>query len=330
MIGQTKLIRRLIMASLRPLTGVRASATATVNVATGHTEDVKLPKNCFAYPIPESAAGVADIDDQRLLRTTTEQIVNPGVASTVNVTSVLGGTRFNSLKAGERLLWDPPLLGLETHSVLATDMSGGVDPPTEHQAPVHDVTSFEEITSAELAQDLFQGRLQGRIPSVVISWDRSDESERKGRNALGTPERWNLFCVTENHQGEMARRDDGLNLADAVRDVLADRRTVDGAPFSDPPCTVFGRFRLAATESSLVYVVQLDTVTVAKRIDLRVPEQVPPGWVPDAADLTAFSDWDTTRYTLGTTDGLAIVDGAVYNQVQGDFNEDFNNDFDSL
>lgn len=311
-IGQTVLIRRLIMSALRPLTGTRATATATVKLAEGVTEQVKLPLGCFAYPIHESAAGVADVDDQLLLRTAAEVYIQPGPAGTVvPISSVLGGARYNAFKAGARLIWDPPVAGLETHSVLATDLAGGLDPGAGHQAPIHDVATYEELTATDAALDLFLARLANRVPCVVIAWDSSDEATAKGRNHHHTPERWDLYVIIENHQGEKAKRDEGLNICDAVRGLLVDKSVVDGLPFSDPPARVFGRRRFRTTTTSIVYVLEVDTFTTAKRIDLRDPEQLPPGWTTDEL---AFPDWESTRYRLETCDDppVAIVDGAVY------------------
>lgn len=326
MIGQTTRLRRLIMAALRPLTGTRAAATARVKCS--GAQDVALPANCFCYPVPASAAGITEVDDQRLIRTAADVVVPAGATGiAVPVTSVLGGLHHNALTAGTELLWDPPVPGLETLSVLEIDMAGGLDPPDEHPAAVVDVTSFEELTAGALAQDLFNARLSGRIPSVVVSWDRSEDHEFVGRGKALVNEVWTLFIVVETHEGEQARRDKGLRIMDAVRDLLLDKRAVDGAPFSDPPVRVLGRRRLATTESSLVYLVQIATSTTVQRLDLRTA--LPDGMVRDD-DQQPIEDWLTTRYTMRTDEGATVVDGAIYDMPRGEFSREFSAEFKRL
>jgi hypothetical protein len=320
-IGQTKRTRRLIMASLRPLTGSRAVGVATANVRAGYTQDVCIPANAYAYPVLESAAGVGDVDDQRLIRTSAPVIVTPGSAKLVAITSMLGGEHQN-LPANTRLLWDPPIQGLETHSTISTAMAGGLNPGTDHQAPIQDVVSYEEITAADVAQDLFLARTANRFPAVVIGWEGSEEGERKGRNMVATPELWSIFVVVSNQQGEQAARDQGLAILDAARDLLTDKKSVDGATFSDPPGMIIRRRRIATTPTSLVYACSLVTTVTAERLDLRTT--LPPGFTRDPDQLPA-SDWDSTRYRLETTDEppVAIVDGAVYNQLKGAYSSAF-------
>jgi len=333
-IGQTKRARRAIMAVLQPLTGTRATGTATVSLASGQTADVCIPANSHAFPIPESAAGVGQVDDQRMLRTTAPIIVTSAGAKLVPVTSMMGGAWHNALGAGTRLVWDPPIPGIETHSSLSAAMSGGanaleVPGSNGRMLPgfVRDVSSSTDIAATDVAKDLFMARLSARIPSVVVSWQGSDEGEIKGRGQRQRPDRWFLFIVTDTRKGEEPRRDSGEDIMDAVEGLIGDRKGVDGYRFSDPPAIVTGRRRLASTESSTVYVVSVSTYSSVRRTDLRV--DTVPGMTADAATPGAGETWDTLRLQGQTTDDppFVITGPIVIDQLQDAFSEGFTDGF---
>ena len=320
MIGRTVEIQRLLMAALRPLTGDRASATATVKATVA---DVTLPVNTFAYPVPESAAGVFSVDDQRIIRTDAEAIVT-AAGSTVQVTSLLGGARHNALPAGTRLLWDPPVYGLETQSVLATDMTGGVDAP-DLAGFVKEIVTYEDVTGPGRAQDFFNARLQGVVfPALLVVWENSLEGALKGRHLKHRPDIWSIFVVCETWAGEAVRRHEGQHILDAVEALLSDRGVVDGRPFSDPPARVLGRRKLPATESS-VRALQLATYNTVETIDLRVHDL-------DGMTAETFGSlWLTSRITAKSfeDDPIVRVRNVIAEMNNGSFSEDFSDDFDT-
>lgn len=264
MIGRTVEIQRLLMAALRPLTGDRATGTALVAAT---STDVRLPKGSFAYPVPESSAGVALVDDQRILFTTADAIAS-AVGVSVPMASLLGGSRHNALDAGTGLLWDPPVYGLEVRSSLSVGMSGGMDPPAL-AGFVKEIATYEDVTGQGRAQDFFNARLQGyAFPAILIVWESSAEGVLKGRNRKHRPDTWSIFIVSESWAGEAVRRNDGQHILDAVEALLSDRGVVDGRPFSDPPARVLERRKLSATESS-VRALTLATWNTVETIDLR-------------------------------------------------------------
>ena len=115
MIGQTKRLRRGIMAALAPLMGVRSSGTVTIASTSG---EVGLPKNQFAAVVRKSAAGVEQIDRSFIIRTSEAALVGTGGVD-VAVTSLLGGARQNAV-TGLTVRWDPPITDIEASSTLAS------------------------------------------------------------------------------------------------------------------------------------------------------------------------------------------------------------------
>ena len=310
------------MSSLQPLTGTRGTATATVSAASGQTTDVEIC-GVYCYPIPASAAGIYDVDDQRLLRVATNTVVPVGSSATVPLTTVMGGARHNALKAGTRLLWDPPIPGIESQSVLATDVRGAADAFTDLFAALQDVTSFEDLAGTNQALQLFKARLQGRVPACVIAWERAEEPEIKARGVSVRDNVWTLFVVVENVAGEQFRRDQGLWLVDAIEHLIHEKRSVDDYVFSDPPATIQGSRRIATTDSSLVYAVEVRTHNAMKRIDLRVDE------IPGLAAAPGYEDLEAFRLTAQTVDEdpYRIVDYAGFPNLIDAFSDGFNEGF---
>jgi hypothetical protein len=328
MLGRTVETQRLLMAALRPLTGDRATGTALVKSI--DPLGVQIPANCFAYPVPESEAGVAGVDDQRIIRTDSDIVATPDGVE-VPVTSLLGGKRHNALVAGTLLMWDPPVFGLETHSRLVTDMSGGVDPPSVngrlYPGFVNEITTFEDLSAGTGGQlDMFQTRLQNAIPAIIISWQSSQEGTLKGKQTKNRPDTWFIHAVSENQMGEAPRRDEAMHILDLIELMLNDRGIIDGRPFSQPPAVVQGRRRGAANTSFVARTLQLQTWSTVKTIDLRVDDI--PGMT---AEELGAAIWLSTSYTLETTDETpyTVVRGATYPHPQGAFSEEFSDEFDT-
>jgi len=315
-IGRTTRTARAILEVLRPLTGEPATGTALVSATAG---DVVLPAGCFFAPLKQSVSKLESLDRENLVRSRSETIINASGVS-VPIISMLGGVRQN-IEAGTRLRVDPPLDGLETFATIeAPGMVGGLS--ATGPGSVAQALEFETITSAALARELFNARLQSGTPSLVLAWESSGSGESVARGAAVRPERWTLYVVTTRADGAGQRRDVARDILDAVESYLHDRKSVAGFRFSNPSTRVIGRSRLAVTKTSYVYAVQIETFGAVQRIDTR-------GATSPDGEIT-FTEWKTTQLDLPTADvpPFPVVEDVFVGMILGAFNDDFNADFD--
>jgi hypothetical protein len=325
--GRTIQIQRLLMAALRPLTGERATATALVK--SSGPEPVEIPANFYAYPLPESETGLSSVEDQRIIRTAEQLVATPG-GTEVPVTSLLGGEWYNSLKAGTELLWTPPLIGVETHSRLTTDMTGGVSPPEVngelYPGFVRNIHTFDELgVGADTQQRLFEAMVAA-APAIVVSWKRSSAAVLRGQRLGERPDIWFIHAISENRGGQVPRRHQAIHILDRVEELLSNLGDVDGVPFSSPPAVVQQRLDGFSNQQVLTKTVQLATHRTVQTIDRADP---PPGMTPD--DDIPGAPWEQTSYRLHTTDEPPknVVRGVVDEMPGGAFSDDFSDDFDA-
>lgn len=296
-LGLRVTVMRSLMAVLAPLTGTRATGTALVKSTTGG--DVVLPAGCHAAPIVASDTGNKQIARDKLVFSAAQVTVNPaGVA--VPVRSLLGGVRHNFDDATE-LRWDPQLTGIELVSVLSGAMTGGLEPTGD--AMVRRILAYEDLSTAQVAAQLFAAKMQSLTPTLIITWAGTGPSERMGRSVWQRSDRWVVYVVVTRKDGTIERGHQGLNLLDLVEAYLGERGAVDGANFSDPPVTITGASRHSVTPSSYVYALSLETHNAVDRIDTRVADG-------------QFADWVRTSYdvSVAETPPYPLVVDARYDQ----------------
>jgi hypothetical protein len=304
MLGFRLMIARSVMAVLAPLTGTRSSGTVTVK-ATG--SDVKFPGGCFAAPIIESESGNKAIARDKpvfvgMNPSTAEGDWTVTAAGTaLPVTSLLGGARHNFEAASTTLRWDPAMTGVELVSALAGDMTGGLDPTGD--AHVKRILLYEDLSTAEIALQVFQAKMLTQAPAVILAWAGTGAGERMGRSVWQRPDRWVAYVVVTRQSGTVERGHEGLNLLDLVESYLGERGAVDGRNFSDPPVTIVGASRHSTTPSSFVYALTFETTSALQRTDTRLAEG-------------KFGPWDRTNYdvTVATAVPFPLVVDAEYDQ----------------
>ena len=299
-LGHRIMVLRSLMAVLAPLTGTRATGTATV-AATG--ADVVLPKGCFAAPIVASGTGNAAIARDKLVFTTAETTVTSAGVS-VPVTSLLGGTRHN-FADGTQLRWDPSLTGVELVSSLDGAMSGGLNPTGD--AALQRIVTYEEL-SMESAAALFAAKLHGHAPAAVVTWSGSGRAQRRGRDVWQRSDQWVIYVVVTRKDGTVERGHEGLNLLDIIEAYLGERGAVDGRHYSDRPTAILGARRHRVTPSSFIYALTLETSGAVQRIDTRVAD--------GASAVGTIAAWDRTRYDveIAETPAYPLVTEADYAQ----------------
>jgi len=277
--GEIERLARALQAQFYPLTGARATGTALV-ARTGGAVD--LPAN--AYAIPVDSTGDVPTESPVLLVKVEH---NPATvapfqqggewsigASPTQVTFVAnsGGKRFNSIKAGWKLRFDPPLSGLEPEATVDADWSGGDD------GIVKGCSIYEEVLSADLIKTAV-----ANLPSLVVTWVSSEPAEgrtagisqggtRKNRSARAYNENFVVFVVTTAMRGVNNRRKEGQRIVEAVRSCVTDRTANDDGEL----LTAFGTgvqvmtsSKVAQSPNAWVYAVQCRLSTVVCRVDTR-------------------------------------------------------------
>jgi hypothetical protein len=306
-IGRTTRIARAIVEVLRPLTGDRSSGIALVTATAG---DIMLPARSFLAPLRRSISGQESIDRENLVRTTGEDAIVRATGTLVPIVSVLGGSRQNYV-AGTRLRFDPPLDGVEELATIAAPgMTGGAT--ATGVGAVCQIIEYETITGPTAATDLFNARVQGGAPAIVLAWESSGGAKMVARGVHVRPDRWILYVITSRGDGAGKRRDEARDILDAVESYLVDRHSVAGYVFSAPATEILGRSRLAVTKTSYIYAVSLQTTGRARRIDSR----------PD--DELSFAEWKRTRLDAQTADvpPSPVVADVVFPMLLGPFDGD--------
>src|SRR5262245_59984909 len=176
-------LARAILGQLSPLTGVRATGTATVT--NPGLAAVELDPNMYLLPVKNGELA-DDLPFKVRRNPATEEPYRRGGAWTipangslsVGVQSNLGGARHN-LRAGTVLRFDPPIPGLDEVALVDADMTDGVDPPQDDVA-VRRAVYYEELDAATVERDIASGRL-AQLPGIMLVWQQSTPAE--GRTA---------------------------------------------------------------------------------------------------------------------------------------------------
>lgn len=276
---------RGIMAALSVLQGEAATGTVLVQ-STGATGTV--PAHSHLVPIVGGA-----LQEDALVRVAKNPAVSDGswpvtsAGAAVTVSAVQGGTRGN-LAAGTELLWDPPLLGIETKSTTVAGLGGGSWLQTF--GAIKDVRQYRGL-SRDVAQDLLRAQA-GEMPAAVLAWtscgpvsgsvsaNYGATQDRAGRGVRLWKNHWALFLVTSRQSDLAIRLREGDQLRDDVLEVLTDTVAVRGQVLSSPQgLEILDAREYSTTPTSFVDVVQFATSYALQRRDART-----------------FSDWLTTRY----------------------------------
>lgn len=291
-------IARDLMAAISPVTGTRGSGQ--ILVRTKGTSQVFLPRNWHLFPIVNGAARedlLFKVDQGpnraiypngvRKKANATEPdaeswwTVQPS-GTLVNVTSVVGGKRFN-LPKNTKFIFDPNHNDLEVEAVLQATITDGSDPT--HFGGCKSVVQFEQLNASSVSLDVFRSSV-GKFPAVIIVWDGSEPADGttqssidRGRTRVGSvsqlfKERFNLFVLTERLDSGAIRSAEGLKLLDDITYWLTDMQSVDGEIFSSPTgIQIRGRARIAvdasAYQSLYIYLLQISITTCVKPYDSR-------------------------------------------------------------
>lgn len=283
--GDLKRIRRGILSSLAPLTGVVSTGELLARTSSG-AGDVEIPRNCHLVPIPASATGRVEISHDLPFRVTADTTIGEG-GTALPVASILGGAR-NNFPVGTRFRWDPVLVGVEPEAVVTgADLAGGAD-AAEGPGIVREIRAFETLESLQAARDLFAAEV-GQLPALVVAYSGSNEVEITGEDRVLEAHRWRIYAITRWGSNGIDTGNEALDILSAVRGLLIRRSSSRKLVFSAPPASVVQVSRVRITPSVFVWALDLTTYAGAVRTDFRPAE-----------GLDTYADWLVDAYTLAT------------------------------
>lgn len=273
-------LARALLATLTPITGVRATGSVTV---TGLDGAELLPRNTYLIPVVGG-----QVRDDLLYKTVAEAGFRGAGEASIAITSNVGGSRHN-LPAGTVFRFDPPVPLFEPTATLEASMTDGSD----EGVLLRSVAYFEELDSANPGKDIFSAKL-GEFPGAMLIWADSEPAEgalaglrqgsnRGGRRVKYMRENYVLYVVLGRLAGDSARRQQGTTVLQAITRLLTDRmQNDDGEQLSSVGggVDITGRARLRRSESHYIY-----------GLRLRVNQAL------QAFETRSFGPWETTRYT---------------------------------
>jgi hypothetical protein len=294
-IGARTWMKRALVSVLAPLTGVRGSGSALVH-ATG--ADTTLPNATYGIPVMVSAAGGAQADASRLVKTVGDVVVTAAGVS-VPVVSVLGGAQ-HAFPIGTKILWSPAVPGVEGVSLLDTALAGATDPTAA--GTLRRLVTLDQLGlggAKGVQPETWKAKL-GVWPAGVLAWTGSKRGDRVGKGARLRPLTYRLFVLSGTQAGPEPRDVEAETVLDYLEGLLEDRAAVDGEEFSNPTVAVTGSGMLTADDGAFVYFVDLEAHTTIERIDARTFA----AWLETQAQLV--TDPDTEH--PDPADALVVAD----------------------
>lgn len=247
-LNSIEMLARAIFAHLHPMTGTRASGTATVSAPAG--PDVVLPKNTYLLPIISGEA-----NDHKLYKVAPStgdsgSWLIPGAGElSVDVVSNIGGGQQN-LPAGSRFRFDPPLPGLNQDVVLDAPITNGTNVRSAlfgatagQEALLKRMVFWQEMQSAEAGHEFFTAQ-SGDFPALLMIWTRSvplqgrttggnQGNTRAGRGQRIFREGFECYIGAGSLSAATVRRNEAMSAMQAATRLLSDSQlNVDGEALS--------------------------------------------------------------------------------------------------
>ncbi len=275
-----------ILAAITPIAGVSATGVVT---ATSTGGNVTVPARLLGYPVPVSASGNAELDPTKAVRVSAETVVDADGAS-VPVESVWGSQAHN-LAAGTVIRWQAPPAGLSPTAVVAAPGLAGSSRGTIKRAVI-----YEGIGPGTSAKDLWLAKAGGvaDYPSLVLSWESSQDYEVAGQGRALRADVWTMVVVVQRVSSADARALEGLNLLDDLEEALVGATTEPLGSLSHPALAILGRDRVTVTDGAFIYSLRFATHGGVRRRESRT-----------------FSPWEATRMQHVSEAGVELpVPGA--------------------
>jgi hypothetical protein len=286
-LNSIELLARAVFAHLYPMTGTRASGTATVSAPAG--PDVTLPKNTYLLPIVGGEAV-----DVRLYKVAPNALTDDGGwvipggdELSVDVVSNIGGGAQN-LPAGSRFKFDPPVAGLTQSVALDAAITNGTNlrnalfgPTAGAPALLKRMVFWQEMSSAAAAQEFFKAQA-GEFPAMLMIWTRSVplQGRTSGGNQGNTRARrgtrifregFECFVGSGSMAGAAVRRDEAMSAMQAATRLLTDAQlNVDGETLSTVAgIEITSRAFTVAEQQHYIYQFGFDANVTYERVERR-------------------------------------------------------------
>lgn len=286
-LNSIELLSRAIFAHLFPMTGTRASGTATVTAPAG--PDVTLPKNTYLLPIVSGEAV-----DHRLYKVGANPATSDGswlvtgdATLSVPIVSNIGGGPMN-LPAIARLRFDPPFTGLAQDVVLDAAITNGTNlrsalfGATEGEpALLKRMVFWQEMQSTAAAQEFFRAQ-SGDFPAMLMIWTRSvplqgrttggqQGNTRAGRGQRIFREGFECYVGAGSFQAASVRRNEALTAMQAASRLLSDSQiNVDGEALSTVAgIEITSRVFTVADQQHYIYQFGFDANVTYERVERR-------------------------------------------------------------
>ncbi len=311
-----KTLRRAhaLIAALQPIVGTSCTGVARATLKADVAGPVVLCKGTIGYPILASAGGNEALDTSLALLTTADVSITAGAGADVPFASTWGSGLHN-FPAGTRIRWYRPPAGVELAATCVAGASGAV------AGDVRRCVLYETIGAGVIPRDLWLAKAGSldTYPTIVVSWEGSQDYESMGADTRLRADRWAISLVVARNSGAVLRAAEGVDLLDDIEEILVGR---EGSPFgalSKPGLEVLDRKRFAVSDTSYVYQVNVATRGGVRRRDRR---EFPP-WIQTLYDYTT-----TANESPEGEPPIKIIDGAIYAQQPEGFSEDFSGDFE--
>ena len=268
-------LARDILAVCSPVTGARASGTVTI---TAEDADVNIPIASYALPNinGQLATNLPFKVDEGPNDDESWTVTSEGTA--VNLLSNIGGERHN-VAAGTEFVFDPPISGVD--SIIANDAFTGGAPPTGLTA-LADAVMWESLESP-FNESLADSGISG-FPAALIAWqngapaDGSTDGYTSGSRTSRTSQMfrdvYGLSVISGKSNSGHHRRQQGLAIVSDLCNLMIDRHSVDGKPFSNPRgIQIISRYRERPNNQTykrfFVYTIMLGVMHNIEQTDAR-------------------------------------------------------------
>lgn len=273
-------LERSIMAVLAPMCGTRAIGKALVKAASA---DVLLRGGSHAVRVVEEDNNRYSLDFTRIYKVAPAAKTIDGVydckSADVTVTNAgvevsmlaVGGGTGHELDVGAKLMWWPPIVGMDPTLEVTEAIDGAID--ATHASALKHIVGFDElgVSKADAPEKVWRANLTELSPAGVLTW-MGATSQTVGRGASAASlckEDFQLYIFNADMRTPDQRRHDSRSALGHAHALLNDRASVDNIQFSNPHIQVTRRGFVTASDQSYVYVISFQVASTRHRIDER-------------------------------------------------------------
>lgn len=278
-------VGRALMAAMQPITGARARGTVTLTTKPG--SEFRVPWNSYWVPILNGERQTSWLYKVTRGPNADGSWTVTDAGATVPMMSNIGGYRHN-VPAGTLFAPTVPIEELVVvgagSPVAATDFEGATEPGD--YCGVKDMVLYETFDGPAFSLDLMRSPIS-QFPGVLLAFQNLEPADgvaiaQNNQAAVNAGEgkkfykvTYTISVITSKSEGDMARRLEGLIIADTIVQLLMDKKAGDpGECLSSPggvqvrqmvredgPQPVYKKF--------YIYTVLVSAMVLIERLDFR-------------------------------------------------------------